>query len=273
VGPGENGMKRRSIRVALAAGLIAVLVGGVTILLQHQDSLSPRLLLPRRGETLPEQLPNGRPVFVARHEDGSVDVVDAFSPHAPWGIKYLLAWCPSSRTFVDPFHGSVFNEYGHYVLGPAPTGLPSFRTAASTEAGAVDIGVLGPPPQRTPHARPGLQGQHCAQDNASPPDASAPGLVLVDLSALKLWESPRDALASPHGAWVKLEGTLVVPAIGAARLCRSADEESCVTVLGVDHGFAQGRQGERSGIWLARVAGDELVGLTLATLRPPSVNF
>jgi hypothetical protein len=252
------------MRVAIATGLVALLLGGVAFLLQHRASPAPPLLLARRGETLPEQLPDGRPIFVARHEDGSVDVVDAFSTHAPWGIRYLVAWCPSSRTFVDPFHGSVFNEYGQYLLGPAPTGLPSYRPPASSDAGHVDMGILGSPPPRSDDVRPGLQGPQCAQGTDATVDASGPRLVFVDLSGLQLWDSPQEALASPPGAWVKVEGTVVVPGVGAARLCRSGDEESCVAVPDVDHGFVHGRW-ERDGIWLARVAGTKFVDLALAT--------
>ncbi len=41
------------------------------------------LAVPPRGDVAPDFLPDGRPVFVVHHDDGTVSVVDAFSSHHP----------------------------------------------------------------------------------------------------------------------------------------------------------------------------------------------
>jgi hypothetical protein len=84
------------------------------------------LQVPSVGGVVAANLPDGRPVFVVHHEDGPVSVVDAFSTHVTYGIGKLAGWCSSSRTFEDPFHGSKWDEFGDYALGPAPTGLVTY---------------------------------------------------------------------------------------------------------------------------------------------------
>lgn len=257
-------MKRRSLPAALVVGLLAVLMGGAFLLRDGSPS-STQLLLPRRGETRPGQLPNGRPIFVVRHKDESVDVIDAFSTHRPWGIRYLVAWCPSSRTFVDPFHGSLFNEYGQYLAGPAATGLPSYRLQASSGAGHLEAGTLETPPARGKHPHPKLQGPHCVQRINSAGDASLVELVPATVSDVRLWDSPQAALATSTDDWVRVKGTLLVPRAGGPRLCQSSDGDSCVAVLGVNPPFARDRQHAPSGVWLARMTDGALVDLTFVT--------
>lgn len=102
--------------------------------------------LPAVGEASAEWLEDGTPVFVARHDDGQVTVVQALSTHQLWGLDKMIGWCPSSRTFDDVQHGSQWNERGTYIGGPAPTGLVTYD--ATVRGDAVHVGQ-----HRAPHPR------------------------------------------------------------------------------------------------------------------------
>ena len=115
------------------------------------------LEVPARGDVAPVFLPDGRPIFIVHHEDGTVSVVDAFSSHRAWGFEELNVWCPTTREFVEWAHEAHYDEYGHWVsAGPAPTGVQIFafdvvgRDAAGDPA-SIRVGAIQHPP---PGARP-----------------------------------------------------------------------------------------------------------------------
>lgn len=89
-----------------------------------------------------QQLADGTPVWVVRHDDGTVSVVDAVSTHRPFGAGTLVAWCGASREFVDPMYGSMFDERGRKRAGPAPSGLAEHPVASGD---GDTVTVTGPP--------------------------------------------------------------------------------------------------------------------------------
>lgn len=216
---------------------------------------------PTPGHTRPALLPDGRPKFIVTHSDGSITVVDGISAHKPWGIGYLVSWCPSSRTFDDVAHGSVYNEFGEYLLGPAPTGLQTYPTRPDPEEpGMIQLGAAMPGAPRQKHPAPGLQGPFCTKEEDL--KAAANGIRPLPLDLQKIGS----------GQWVSLEGNLVVQQHGPTVLCQPPPG-SCdppIPVEGVDTSILEAsgrRRYEVGGLWLARILDGELTQLTL--IRPP----
>ena len=90
-------------------------------------------------------------MWVVRHQDATVSVLDAVSTHrAIGGIGHLVSWCPSSRDFSDPAYGSNWTARGDKVAGPAPTGLLAYD--ATVEGDTV---VVSPATTIRPFAQPG----------------------------------------------------------------------------------------------------------------------
>lgn len=121
-----NLLQRQAFALLIAAAT-AVLVGLPILLLGRgtppgSGSLGT-LPVPALGETEPEFLDDGHPVFVVHDLDGSVYVIDAISTHIRLD---QMAWCPSSRTIDDVFHGSRWDARGRYLHGPGPTDLGSY---------------------------------------------------------------------------------------------------------------------------------------------------
>ena len=182
--------------------------------------------VPPRGEVSPVFLPDGRPVFIVHHEDGTVSVVDALSTHTPWGITDLNAWCPSTREFVEVAHEARFDEHGRWVsAGPAPTGVATFafevleRDAAGGPA-SIRVGEMRTPDQHgsgtTPEERPPL----CPPSDATGDlplvsvvggNSGGTGVVLAHhVSEDRIWGSPAAAVAAEPEGWIAVRGTLLV---------------------------------------------------------------
>jgi hypothetical protein len=168
--------------------------------------------VPALGEVAPANLADGRPVFVVHHDDGTVEVIDAFSTHVPWGLAKLVAWCPTSRTFDDVFHGAKWNEDGAYILGPAPTGLATYRSTI-VQDGRVLVGPAIPPAPRPSSSREAQPpGPFCTHP------ATAAGLVYATLPTA-ISESPADVAASAPSGWVAVRGSLIEGGASGAELC------------------------------------------------------
>jgi len=221
------------------------------------------LEVPPVGGVVAANLADGRPVFVLHHEDGTVGVVDAFSTHVPYGIGKLIGWCPSSRTFDDPFHGAKWDEYGDYVLGPAPIGLVTYHF--SLIPGDNDqVHVDGPIPS---HPR-GFLTQPFQP--AGPFCQSTSGMVLPDV--LRNASSvPADVITAHPGEWMAVRATLLAMAGQPARLCGAVANRACVdaaAVSGVDvTGLVSTLRGPATiltieGPWIAQVRAGALVHVT-----------
>ncbi|HEV2889041.1 MAG TPA: hypothetical protein VGX28_01560 [Frankiaceae bacterium] len=76
-----------------------------------------------------ELLDDGTRVYVVRHPDGTVTVLDTVSTHRPYGAAKQVGWCPGEHGFQDPQHGSRWDEYGRYSFGPAPADLAYYRVS------------------------------------------------------------------------------------------------------------------------------------------------
>jgi cytochrome b6-f complex iron-sulfur subunit len=54
-----------------------------------------------------------------------------------------VPWCQSSQWFECPCHGSRYNRYGEWTLGPAPRGLDRFASTVDDDGQLViDFGTL-----------------------------------------------------------------------------------------------------------------------------------
>ncbi len=233
------------------------------------------LPVPGRGETSPVFLGDGRPVFVVHHEDGTVSVVDAFSPHRAWGFEEPVEWCPTTRQFVEWAHEAHFNEYGTWVsAGPAPSGLATFafqvveRDAAGDPA-SIRVGAMQAPD-------PG--GSAPITDPSRPPFCPGAEPVTFTVDASTVWESPAAAVAAQPEGWIAVRGTLSVASDGFVQLCSALGGERCqdgAVVRGIDGvglmvNVLQKYPGtgyEEPHVWLGQVRGGVLDDLAIGDIR------
>jgi hypothetical protein len=113
------------------------------------DPAGSRLRAPLRGVASPQFLRDGTPVWVVRHDDGTVSVLSARSTHTPFGVSQLVGWCASSRSLEDGMYGSQWDERGHKRGGPAPSDLAYANTMVLTN-GQIKAGPLIVTQVRTP---------------------------------------------------------------------------------------------------------------------------
>jgi hypothetical protein len=135
-------------RVLLGAAAIVALIGivaGFSGRNGSADRAAAVLPVPGPGEATPQRLADGTPVWVVHHLDGAVSVPLDRDSHTVFGIGKPLRWVPACRAFVEERFGTVFDEWGNTVSGPAPTGLSAFAATASRDAGTVAVGgPIGP---------------------------------------------------------------------------------------------------------------------------------
>jgi hypothetical protein len=224
--------RRRSQRIAAGAvGLavaVALIVGGIAVLRSSGGTRpggqerEPTLPAPPRGEAIAGVTERGIPFLAVRHDDGTLTAFEAVSTHLGRGnVRRLLGWCASSRTFDDPFHGSRFDEFGHYLMGPAPTGLVRLRVETVTENPLTFR--LGEPRPAIPRDEPAVHvdGPFCTDLEKTPllsPVVASGGVTPAELAAS---EPPI------RGTRWAVEGTLVLSPDGEARLCASYVDGIC----------------------------------------------
>jgi Rieske Fe-S protein len=263
--------ERPALLALIALGVVVVAVVVVTALAGSDEGAigdavpvagSQQVRVPALGDAAAVFLADGRPVFVVHHEDGTVSVVDAFSTHTPFGVGTLVGWCAATRTFDDLQHGSTFDEYGRYILGPAPSGLITFGTTAlGTTPATIQVGARQLPAPRTELGTP-FSGPRCT----SPAD-----ILVHRIGQGQLTGSPAAAARGTLGRWMAVAGVLGVTQDDAARLCSSGAATtgpSCAPVSGVDgSGLLGAETTYRSdpSIWLVRTDGRELAEPTLVT--------
>lgn len=250
-----------TIAVAFAVSIAVFAVAWIAVRPLHREQIvsvgSDVLNIPAVGEVAPANLADGRPVFVVHHDDGTVSVVDGFSTHVPWGLAKVVAWCSTSRTFDDAFHGAKWNEDGDYLIGPAPNGLATYETTILAD-GQVKVGSQIPPAPRGSGGRFEQQGPWC-QTSANMVYATLPTGV---------FDSPSAVVDAAPDGWVAVKGELVATDAGGVELCSVfTTGPGCLDgapVEGIDVSSLFGENPEFvvSGSFIARVENGSLVYLT-----------
>jgi hypothetical protein len=234
--------RTRVVAAVTAFAVFAVAVGLLWVALAPRSKVvtlgGPDVVaVPPRGEVSAIFLPDGRPVFVVHHLDGTVSVVDAFSSHRAWGVEELNVWCPTTREFVERAHEARFDEYGHYAsAGPAPTGLQTFAFDP------VDVGSDGEPTMiRVGAIRPAWpEGSAHEVDPSRPPfcpGASEDQLVHHTIPEAAILDSPAAAVQAAPSGWIAVRGTLLVARDGFVQLCAEVVGQECrngAIVRGID---------------------------------------
>lgn len=206
---GAGPVRRRHTAAIAAAAVAVVLVAAGGLMAQRDDEsvtagpppgqVLTTLPVPAIGQAAPGQLADGTAVWVVRHDDGAVSVLDAVSAHRPLGFGALVGWCPSSRGFEDPAHGSQYDEHGHNRGGPAPAALTAFATGP-VEHGTVSVTRPdSSSPVRIPGERP--TGPGCFYGDAE--------LELHSL-ALEPRTTLREALDDPTGDFVVIADAPII---------------------------------------------------------------
>ena len=236
---------RARSRVVAAATAFAVFAVGAVIVLRafgpfgsaDRTLAGPDVLaVPAFGEVAPEFLPDGRPIFVVHHQDGTLSVVDAFSPHRAWGFEELVVWCPSTRHFVEWAHEAHFDEYGRYdSAGPAPTGIATFafevvERDAAGDPTSIRVGAMQEPdPGRSPPETDPSRPPFC------PPDDR---FVTHTIDGSRVFDTPAEAVAAEPDGWIAVRGTLLVSNEDAfVQLCAEVRGDRCeggAIVRGID---------------------------------------
>lgn len=201
-------MRRWRILGALAATATLFTAVALATLEMARGEEWHTLPLPDPGQPLLTRLPDGQPVFVARHADGAVTVLYAVAPHS----GEPLAWCRDARSFVEPFGASLFDERGRYAFGPAPTGVAAFKTRI--RRGDVLVGPRRAPPPRW--VKPDIGrlpvGSQCVDSEG------AAGGVATTWDALPGPFAPHQIPIAP--GFYQVDARVDVPTAGPLRLCR-----------------------------------------------------
>jgi len=257
-----RGRRAFTIALALAVTIPAISLAWIATRPLRDHAMSTELGIvdvPGPGQVAAANLADGRPVFVVHRDDGTVEVIDGFSTHVPWGVAKLVVWCPTSRTFDDVFHGARWTESGAYISGPAPTGLATYGSTILQD-GRLQVG-----PRITPASRPSPGHEQQAD---IPLCATTADLVYPTLPTAASG-SPADVAASAPSGWVAVRGSLLEGGASGAELCALGARgiSTCVDgapVAGIDvHGlFGQGSEVVISGTFITRVEDGALVDLT-----------
>jgi hypothetical protein len=263
----QLGRRRRAVRTAAALAVLPLAVALVARMTLTPDvlfndpiddqgveptpAIGEILRIPPPGEVTPSFRADRRPVWVVRHHNGEVSVLDALSPHRPDGLGKLVVWCPRSAWFDDPIHGSRFDAWGRWVGGPAPHGLWPY--AVEREGNGVRVGVRQRPPARDADAARPPRGAPC---DHTPEDY--PQLMVRHAWPFADAVAPQAALAEE--GWVLVSATLFVPLRGPPQLCAAVTDtvpprcSNGVAVAGLQLDGSGGGL-VMSGRFLARTAG------------------
>jgi hypothetical protein len=241
---------RRLTTSVCAAGLVIVLVA---VLVNAGSDDNPRvsigrpspdrtkLVAPPLGKARATRLSDGSPVWIVHHRDDTVSVVSAISTHTPDGLQQLIGWCPSIPGFEDGMYGSVWDEYGHRIGGPAPTDLASAQ-AQPSPSGHLVVGTLQPGARANPRSSGIRQTQTCFSNQTTGFDRGTsrlPKYSTADATTIENVTHQVDAHRSSGIEYVP-NAALVVAPDDTVRLCpaRTSEKQTvCRTgplVTGVD---------------------------------------
>jgi hypothetical protein len=215
-----RGMRRRRWIILLGGLLLAAAIVSGRLIIRRAPPVA--LDLPHAGEARADYLPDGSPVWVIGHEDGSVDVFSAISTHVASGLAKLTWWCPKSRSLEDPFHGSTWSEFGVKTAGPAPNDLTRWTTIV--EGAKVMLGdekTGGPSGGGVPVGKP------CGATDA---------VAFHTFKDWHLWNSPSELIAAHPDGWALLAGGLASPSDGSVVICSVGGCGDAVVLDGVGRG-------------------------------------
>jgi hypothetical protein len=237
----------------VAAGATAVgyslIAGGIATPVRGDRAV---LDLPPSGTARATMLDDGQPVFVVNDPDRGVWVIDAQGRQPSGALAVLVAWCPTSRTFVDPTMGTVFAPDGELRSGSAEGGLIAFAMREDPDNPSRVIVGSNITVQGT---GPGADGQ---------PDPSCSGAAWVaHRPAPGEVFDPSVALAEEPPGWIWLEGSLRAADDGRVRLCDRGDPD-CATgakVVGIDPATLETETDGPDGLFIGRVRDDAVEGL------------
>ena len=245
-----------STRVALL-GLIASVAIAASGCGETERASLPR---PDPGVTLAAYLDDGRPVFVVRHQNGDISVLDATSTHVSFGVRELNVWCPQGRAFQALSTGGGWDEWGVLHRGPPPSGLGTFswklRLGDETHATGIDVTGFA-----------GRVAGRAKSDGRSMFDGCDPSNWLSHTFDGVKRLTPAAAVASSPSGWVLMRGRID---FAGQRLC--SEDAGCLKPAHVADLQSPGAypyvdQIERTADYLARVRDGALVELT-RTVQP-----
>jgi hypothetical protein len=260
-------------RLTAAAVALAVALGGFAILtwairparrqqvpLSRPDNVFTLPPPSARSAVLPVVLEGGRPIFLVA-SDGSAQAIDARSTDSPFGIAYLVAWCPSNSTFEDTFHGARFAPNGARLEGPASGGLTRYLVHVVPGASRrVQV------ERRLPPASSAVMPADLR------PECTNTSEMVLPATPAPTWTSPQAAAAAHPVGFVTIRGALVLGP-GSAAMCPIGEvvAKGCARegapVGGIDteglfaHLKGPVNQVTIRGLWIARVRGDHLTDL------------
>lgn len=221
--------------LAMAAAAAVVVAAGVWALIGTTGDETPvatqsgqhQLTVPTEGAS-PDLLDDGTPVWVVRHDDGSVSVLDAVSPHRPLGAGQLVGWCPTSSGFEDPMYGSLYDAHGRKRGGPAPSGLARYPI---TDIADGTVTVTGPPRRQSRQAEGGPApsppvGAHCFAGDGGYVAGYNPGTLELHPIRSQTPISPVDAIEQREGTVVVIEAPVVLVRGQTAVVCTTDVEDS-----------------------------------------------
>jgi hypothetical protein len=229
----RRGTRSRLVRRGYAVGTVVVVaLVSAAVFFVRRDSSNPvrvqtpgstattapaktrsatTLRIPPLGRARATQLPDGTPVWIVHHNDGTATVVSAVSTHAPNGLHQLAAWCPSGRNFEDGMYGSTWDERGDRIGGPAPTGLPVAdaqrtshhrirvdslpATGSSHQSVAADAGI------RTCFSNPPMGFDHALNRTSSAFETDPTTLATVASQVDQGTRSKVEYLPAAHSSW------------------------------------------------------------------------
>jgi hypothetical protein len=229
------------VAFALFAVAGALLWNGLATLRTTPGTLAGSNVLdvPPRRQADAAFLADGRPVFVVHNKDGTIAVLDAFSPHRAWGIRQLVVWCPANY-FASWPDGSYFDRYGTWRAGRlAPPGLSSFsfdvlRRDAAGDPAEVRVRAIGPP---IPHGHGNITSRPPEPSDCGSVTASPDRFIGHAIDPSRVWDSLANAASDATQKWMAVEGRLLVTSGGSVRMCSDVDSVACrdgVPVRGVD---------------------------------------
>jgi hypothetical protein len=260
-----------TIVVAFAVVIPILVFAWIALRSLHGGEIVPSgsdvLDVPPIGQVAPANMADGRPVFVVHDAEGTVSVVDGLSTHAPFGLAKVIGWCPTSRTFDDLFHGSMWTESGNYIAGPAPTGLVTYGTTMLPD-GQVNVGPAIAPAPRGAGGTFRPAGAFC-QTSAN---------IIYPTLPTQVFDSPSAVVAASPSGWVAMKGILVEEG-ARAELCsplsQGSECQDAAVVNGLDvSGLFGGNPDARfPGTFIARVVDGSLVDLARVPMQRANDHY